>query len=159
MDEMVKLGWHRVEIHQLEEKNGREELWDSSLTPLPSKPCHHPRIRRAIGRTGCDLYVCFWRGVLINSHERGPSIQPASQDALHWASLLFSPVHKNLGMEKKALILSMCASPNDAIRLVPALSEKGFSSAWSDLKDAGESCLQILFENTTEGEWGGKMPS
>lgn len=85
--------------------------------PAPCPPRHHPRIRGTIGRTGCDLYVCFWRGVLINSHERGPSIQPASRDALHWAGLLFSPVHKTLSIEKKGLILSMCAGPNDAIRL------------------------------------------
>lgn len=133
MDPIVKSGWHWVEIHQMEHmKRGREALRDCSA--LPSAPCHHPRIRGAIGRTGCDLYVCFWRGVLINSHERGPSIQPASRDALHWASLLFSPLHKTLSTEKKGLIPSMCAGPNDAIRLVPALGEKGFSSAWSDLK-------------------------
>ena len=152
MDPIVKSRWHRVEIHQLEHMKRREGH-------LPSPPHHHPCIRGAIGRTGCDLYVCFWRGVLINSHERGPSIQPASRDALHWAGLLFSPLHKKRKRrKKKGLIPSMCAGPNDAIRLVPALGEKGFSSAWSDLKDAGEGCLQILFENNTGGEWGGKMP-
>lgn len=153
MDPIVKLGgnsstgtYERGERHQ--------------KIPAPYAPCHHPRIRGATGRTGCDLYVCFWRGVLINSHERGPSIQPASKDALQWAGLLFSPVHKTLNVEKKkGSILWMCAGPNDAIRLVPALGEKGFSSTWSDLKDAGESCLQILFGNNTGGEWGGKMPS
>lgn len=35
MDEMVKLGWDRVEIHQLEEKNGREALRDSR-PPFPA---------------------------------------------------------------------------------------------------------------------------
>lgn len=49
----------------------------------------------------------------------------------------------------------MGAGSNDAIRLVPTLGEKSFSSAWSDLKDAGEGCL---FENNTGGEWGGKVP-
>lgn len=72
----------------------------------------------------------------------------------------FPLVHKTLSMEKKrGLILLMCAGPNDAIRLVPVLGEKGFSSAWSDLKDAGESGPQILFDNNAGGEWGGKMPS
>lgn len=87
---------HCVEIHQLEHMK-RER----GTTRFQPPPCHHPRIRGAIGRTQCDLYVCFWRGVLINSHERGPSIQLASKDALHWAGLLFSPVHKTLSIEKR----------------------------------------------------------
>lgn len=145
-------------INQLEQNKWKEAELDSN--PFPFLSCCHPHIRGATGRTGCDLYVCFWRGVLINSHERGPSIQPARRDALHWASLLFSPGSQNLKHGKKrGLILLMCAGPNDAIRLVPVLGEKGFSSAWSDLKDAGESGPQILFDNNAGGEWGGKMPS
>lgn len=97
MDLIVKQGCHWVEINQLEHvKRGR-----GTSSPFPFPPCHHPRITGTIGKTGCDLYVCFWRGVLINSHERGPSIQPASRDALQWVGLLSSPAHKNLSMEKK----------------------------------------------------------
>ena len=101
MDPIVKLGvtpGGNPSTGTYEKGEGHHQI---PAPTSPSPPCHHPRIRGATGRTGCDLYVCFWRGVLINSHERGPSIQPASRDALHWASLLFSPVHKTLSIEKK----------------------------------------------------------
>lgn len=99
-----KLMERTVNLHQFERMKG--ERGTTGCTPsrlpaiIPPSSCHHA-IRGAIRRTGCDLYVCFWRGVLINSHERGPSIQPASKDALHWAGLLFCAVHKKLKHRKK----------------------------------------------------------
>lgn len=73
--------------------HGKGEERPRDFPPHPPPP---PSLRSSLYHwgTGCDLYVCFWRGELINSHERGPSFQPASWDALHWASLLFSLVPK-----------------------------------------------------------------
>ena len=139
-------------------EKGREALRDSSPPPQPPPP-HHPRIRGSIRGSGRGLDVCFWRGGLINSHERGPSIQPASRDALHWAGLLSSPpVHKTLsGGEKKKKkkkgvdSLWMWAGPNDAIRfgcplwLKKKKKKKGFRGVWSDLTGAGGGCPQNPF--------------
>lgn len=55
--------------------------------------------------------------MLINSAERGPSIQPAGKDALHRLSLLSLLAHKTSSIEIKGSILSTRADPNDAIRL------------------------------------------
>lgn len=142
----VKEGWHSVEINQLQHIKKKAERHHKPPFPLPSpSPCHHQRITGATGRTGL-ICMCFWRAVPINSHERGPSIQPASRDALQWVGLLSSPFHKTLSIEKKKRgggVESPNVTETQMMPLVwvPASGEKGFSRVWSDLKDAGEGCL------------------
>lgn len=143
-----------MEINQLE--HIKRERGTASPFPFPFPPCHHPRITGAIGRTGCDLYVCFWRGVLINSHERGPSIQLASRDALQWVGLLSSPVHKNLSIEKKGGWFSQCEQTQMMpLDWVPALGEKRLQQCLKWFKRCRrelpcKSCLGITLEENGE---------
>lgn len=142
------------------EKGERHHKIPAPFPPLPSLPSSS--YQRSHWENWMWFVCVFLKRGAHKQPWKGPLYSARQQRCASLGRPFVFPCSQNLKHRKKRGWFSRCEQAQMMpLDWVPALSKKkkGFSSVWSDLKDAGESCLQILFGNNTGGEWGGKMPS